>query len=49
MKYLNTGKMDMKPGQYMKTYTIIIRMCDEQDKAADLYLIYKKMLNNFID
>jgi hypothetical protein len=41
MSYLKTGKMDIKPGQYMQTYTSIIRMCDEQDKAADLYLEYK--------
>jgi hypothetical protein len=49
MQYLNTGKMDMKPNQYMTTYTFIIRMCDEYDKAADLYNIYKKILEEFIN
>ena len=48
MEYLKTGKMNMKPGQFMTTYTTIIRICDEQDKAQDLYLIYKKILQTYI-
>ena len=41
--------MSMKPGQYMKCWTYIIRMCDEQDKAADLYVEYRKILDDYIN
>lgn len=41
--------MKLNPGEYMQTYTPIVRMCDEQDKAADLYIIYKEKLAKYIN
>jgi hypothetical protein len=49
MDYLNTGKMDMKPGFYMKVYTSILRICDEYDKAEELYIIYKRIVETYIN
>ena len=40
-EYLRSGKMDMKPQLYMQTYTSIVKICDENDKAPDLYILYQ--------
>ena len=33
--FLNTGnKMNLKPGEYMQTYSAILKVCDELDRAA---------------
>ena len=32
----------------MIAYTIIVRLCDEYDKAADLYIEYQKILSGYI-
>jgi len=32
----------------MQTYTCIVRLCDEYDKAADLYIEYQSLLDNYI-
>jgi len=33
----------------MQTYTCIVRLCDEYDKAADLYLEYQQLLSNYMN
>ena len=38
--YLTHGKMDVKTNQYMKTYSCIVKLCDVDDLAPDLYAIY---------
>jgi hypothetical protein len=48
MDYLTTGKMNMKPGLYMDTYTDILKMCDEFDKAAEMYHKYQKLLDDYV-
>jgi len=48
MGYLETGKIKLKPAQYMQTYTCIVRLSDEYDKASDLYVIYQHILNEYI-
>ena len=46
--FLQSNKIEMKPRQYMATYTVIVRLCDEQDKACDIYLKYKDILDKYI-
>ena len=48
MQYLLTSEMKINSKEYMQTYTYIIRICDEQDKAADLYQIYQHILLNYV-
>jgi hypothetical protein len=48
MSYLETNKMTLKPKQFMIAYTIIVRLCDEYDMAADLYIVYMHLLADYI-
>lgn len=48
-EYLRTQKMEMKPQLYMKVYTAFVKMCDENDKAPELYQLYKQILDNYIN
>jgi len=33
----------------MQSYTCIVRLCDENDAAEDLFVLFKKYLTNYID
>ena len=46
--YLKTGIGKAKPKQFTDCYLYIIKLCDEADKAKDLYEIYKKRLHNYV-
>jgi len=46
--YLDSGVIQIKPDQYMKTYTCIVRLCDEYDKASDIYRIYLDILLDYV-
>ena len=48
-EYLKTGKMNLPPKQYMKTYSCIIKLSDEYDLGADLYNIYKEKIDFFLE
>ena len=45
-EFLITKKTTIKPGQYMACYNCIVKLSDETDNAADLYIIYKKKLED---
>lgn len=47
--YLRTGKSNLRPKQYMRTYTYIVKLSDESDQAEDLYEIYKTKLTEYIN
>lgn len=46
--YLKTGEGKAKPKQFTDCYLYIIKLCDEADKAKDLYEIYKNRLLNYV-
>ena len=48
-EFLKTGKMNLPPKQYMKTYSCIIKLSDEFDQGADLYNIYKEKIDHYLE
>ena len=45
-EFQKCGKVTIRPGQYMACYNCIVKLSDETDNAADLYIIYKKKLDD---
>jgi len=39
--YLKTGKINIKPKQFIETYGMIVKLSDESDMSEELYYIYK--------
>jgi hypothetical protein len=48
-EFLETGKMNLNPKQYMKTYSCIIKLSDELDMGADLYNIFREKIGLYLD
>lgn len=48
IEYMNTKSLTMSNKQYMDTYQKIVQLADELDRAADLYLYYKKIIEDYI-
>jgi len=49
MDYLVSGKLVIKSKQFIKTYSCIVKLCDVDDLAPDLYNIYQTILNDYIN
>lgn len=48
INYLDTKALEQSHKNYIKCYSMVLRLCDELDKAKDLNEYYKKTLNEHI-
>jgi hypothetical protein len=44
INYLETKSLEQSHKNYIKCYSMVLRLCDELDKAKDLNEYYKKTL-----
>ena len=48
IEYMKTNTLTMTNKQYIDTYQKIVQLADELDRAAELYLYYKQIIENYI-
>lgn len=48
INYLDTKTLEQSHKNYIKCYSVVVRLCDELDKAKDLNEYYKKTLQDHI-
>ena len=44
IRYLETGQMQQNNENYIKCYTMVLKLCDENDKAKDLNDYFRETL-----
>ena len=47
--YLKTGKIDIKPKQFIETYSMIVKLSDESDMSEELYFVYKEQFKAYME
>ena len=47
--YLKTGKIDIKPKQFIETYSMIVKLSDESDMSEELYYVYKEQFKAYME
>ena len=44
--FLNTGKIQIKPKDYMTAYNMVVKLADENNQSEDVYQLYKRILDS---